>query len=659
MQIITQAEELDAVVDYFRNEADYFCFDVETIGEHRGDPWRNTVAWISVGDSQKTFVIPCGHPNGEVVEQIFPLRNSKDLEDRLARGLKPRKSDYSVDSKKAHTVFTEPPEQLDRTTVFGALKPIFFDDDLLKVGQNVGFDLGSVAKYLGDIPSGPYADTMIAAFLVDSSRSFGFGLKDLAKKYADMDISKGIGENVAEYAFSDVAQYSGLDVIATSKVWLNLRERIVSDKLERVFALEMDVVPVVTRMRLAGTPVDVEALESLKVRLSTDLEAIKADVYRMAGKKFNLNSTSEKQRLLYASKQEGGRALRPKSLTPGGRSKKRNKEALTISDYSVAADALEFYRDSDPLVARLLQYADYNKLLSTYVLPYTDDAPTDGRKKRSVVDSGVVHTELVQIGAATGRFSSRNPNLQNIPAPGTEYGKLIRNLFIAPPGHQMIVADYSQIEPRIIASTSKDPVMIGTYRDGGDIYTAIGEKMGVDRKAGKILVLSIAYGVGPDKISSQIGCTIPEATALLNEFDEQFPKVGWLKSQTIRKAISSGKRSNCAPYVCTITGRRRYLPELVSDVWYEQARAERQCFNTFIQGSAADIIKMAMVFAHRSIPVGSSLVLSIHDELVTIAPDHLVEETASAIRSAMEGIAFLKVPLVADLKVVDKWGMAK
>jgi DNA polymerase I-like protein with 3'-5' exonuclease and polymerase domains len=659
MKLVTTRSDLDEVVAYFQNDAEYMCFDVETLGDYRGDPWRNVVAWISLGDSKQTFVIPCGHPNGEFVEHIFPLKESEDLKARLARGLKPRKSDYSVSMKLAQTVFTEPPDQLDRTTVFGALKPLFFSD-ILKVGQNLSFDLGSVAKYLGDIPAPPYADTMIAAFLVDSSRSFGYGLQELTKRYTDMEIEKGVGKEIEKHTFTEVAKYSGLDVVATSKIWDALQPRLDAAELRTALELEMDVLPIVVRMRLRGADVDRAALEELQSRLATDSEKIRGNIYRIAKRKFNVNSTAEKQRILYSPKSEDGRGLKGSLLTPTGQERKRSGEPLRISDYAVSAEALEQFRGRDALVDELLNYALVNKLLSTYVTPYLPDpkAPENAPavKKNGLLDKGRVHTELVQIGAATGRFSSRNPNLQNIPAPHTEYGKQIRNLFIAPKGHQMIVADYSQIEPRIVAMLSHDPTMVSTYKDGGDIYTAVGERMGVDRKAGKVLVLSITYGVGPSKISQQIGCSEADARDLLDAFSDQFPKIIDLKNRVVR--IARDQRP--IPFVETMVGRRRYLPDLQSKDRYLAARAARQAFNTRIQGSAADVMKMAMVDASLLIPEAASLILSVHDEIVAVAPDDLVEETTEAIRAGMEDrFKTWRVPLVADVKVVKKWGDAK
>lgn len=659
MNIVTTQSALTELADHLLAQP-VVCFDVETMGDHRGDPWRNDVVWIALADATDTWVIPMGHPNGDFVESKFPLRDS--AKKRIEKGLPIRPIDYSTDPKKEVKVFTDPPAQLTRTEVFAALAPMFKSDAITKVGHNLAFDLGSVAKYLGEIPSGPYADTMVAAFLVDSSKSFGYGLKDVAKQYANIDMVKGVGAKIEDHSFEVVALYADLDARATMDVWTVLQDRIVTDNLTKVFTLEMDVLRVVTEMRLTGATIDTASLSALRDRLDADIEQAKGRIFRIAGEEFNINSTATKQRLLFGKKTEGGRGLEAKLLTPGGKAKKRKREPLTMADYSVSAEALEVYRSADPLVDALLEYSDLSKLQSTYVMPYMGGVVTrmvNGKMQQTtkvaLLDKGRLHTDFNQIGAATGRFSSRNPNLQNVPAPGSEYGKLIRNLFVAPSGHKLVVADYSQIEPRLIASFSKDPVMLETYRSGGDIYTAIGDTMGVDRKAGKVLVLSIAYGVGPDKISRQIDCSVDEAQALLDEFADKFKNITRLKSLTIRTA----RKKTPVPYVGTLAGRRRYLPDLDSPVWWQVAKAERQAFNTLIQGSAADVMKMAMVRAYQNIPDPADLILTVHDELVTTTPDDLADDTAEAIREAMEGITFLRVPLIADVKVVDKWGEAK
>jgi DNA polymerase-1 len=348
-------------------------------------------------------------------------------------------------------------------------------------------------------------------------------------------------------------------------------------------------------------------------------------------------------------------------LTPAGEKKEALGQELMYSDYSVSAEALEYYRGQDPLVSALLKYADLNKLSTTYVVPYLGGEvvrTVSGKEKRehkeSLLINGRIHCDFVQHGAETGRFSSRNPNLQNVPAPHTPHGKAIRNLFYAPEGYKLVVADYSQIEPRVIASMAKDPIMMNNYLNGKDIYTTVGETMGVDRKAGKVLVLSMAYGVGPAKIASQIGCSVTEARDLLSKFSSEFSSVA-----SYRLKLLEVSRRQKIPYVTTLLGRKRYLPDMLSRDQGLRASAERQAFNTRIQGSAADIIKLAMIRAYGRIPEGAKLLLTVHDELVTLAPNDKVDETVEAIREAMEDIKLLTVPLVADITVVERWGEAK
>jgi DNA polymerase-1 len=421
--------------------------------------------------------------------------------------------------------------------------------------------------------------------------------------------------------------------------------------------LEMDVLRVLCDMKLTGAPIDMQQLQILYDKLIIEIEEVKSNIYRIAGQPFNINSNNEKQYILYGPRSEGCRGLRPQLLT--GKGSKKEESELDYKDYSVSAEALEPYREKDELVNALLTYADLNKLLSTYVIPYLDGEVTKtvgGKSKVEVRDSmlvnGRIYGDFVQWGAETGRFSSRNPNLQNVPAPHTVHGRSIRNLFTATEGYKLVVADYSQIEPRVIAAMSEDPIMMKNYLDGGDIYTTVGNTMGVDRKAGKVLVLAMAYGVGPDKIARSIGCSVTEAKKLLTDFSDKFSSVSKYRAKVIGLSRNKG-------YITTIMGRRRYLPDLNSKQIGFRSSAERQAFNTRIQGTAADIIKLAMVRAHQMIPEGAKLILTVHDELVTLTPDALVDDTVKAIREAMEGIKLLPIPLVADITVVDKWGDAK
>ena len=664
MNIITTKEQLDELVAYYLTQ-DSFAYDLETVGPQRGVTVVNEVLWISLATNGRGDVIPLGHPNGEFEGEAFPLTPTGQK--RKEEGLSIRESDYSKDKRKAVTTYGPPPVQLFPAEVFEALNPLMFGTDRTLVGHNLVFDLTSIAKYYnGQVPTGPYFDTMIASFLYDNKNKNKCGLDDCLAREFGYHMVKGVGKEVEKYSFSTVAKYAYLDAKYTFMLYKNvLQKKLEEGQLNNVMKLEMSVLRVLCAMKLEGAPIDTVQLQILYDKLEIGIEKARADVYRIAGKVFNINSNPEKQELLFATKVDGGQGLKPKVLTDKGKKKDEEGKELDVSDYSVSGPALELYRNSNELVAALLDYADLNKLLTTYVIPYlggeitrTSNGKSKISQKESLLINGKIHCDFVQHGAETGRFSSRNPNLQNIPAPNKklspdrDHGTLIRNMFYAPEGYKLIVADYSQIEPRIIASMSKDPIMLENYLTGEDIYTTVGNTMGVDRKAGKVLVLAIAYGVGPDKISRQIGCTADEAKKLLNDFSAKFPSVSDYRNKVIGVARNKG-------YISTILKRRRYLPDINSKQTGFRASAERQAFNTRIQGSAADIIKLAMIRAHDMIPKEAKLLLTVHDELVTLTPDSLVDKTQEAIREAMEDIYLLDVPLIADIKVVQRWGDAK
>jgi DNA polymerase I-like protein with 3'-5' exonuclease and polymerase domains len=659
MDIITTEDQLTEMVEYYLTQ-DAFAFDVETVGDNRGLTPVNEVLWITFATHGRCDVVPMGHPNGQFVDEVFPLTGQGEA--RVAAGLTARASDYSRDKRKATKVFDAPPTQLSPEIVFKLIKPLMFSDKVLTIGHNLVFDLTSVAKYFdGEVPTGPYFDTMIASFIVDNRNKNKCGLDACLQREFGYEMVKGVGKEVEKYSFEEVAKYAYLDSKYTFLLWKALAPRIQADNLTTVMDLEMGVLEVLCSMKLTGAPIDVDALTALDAQLRIDIEDARAEIFKIAGRPFNINSNQEKQFLLYAPKKNGGRGIQPKTLTTAGQKRKGNKEELTYADYSVAAEALEQFRDADPLVNALLHYSDLNKLSTTYVVPYLGGEvvrTTGGKEKREHKDSllinGRIHCDFIQHGAETGRFSSRNPNLQNVPAPHTAHGKAIRNLFAAPKGYKLVVADYSQIEPRVIASLAEDPIMMKNYLEGGDIYTTVGNTMGVDRKAGKTLVLAMAYGVGPDKIARSIGCSTAEARELLSNFSEKFNAVN-----SYRVKLIGSVRNNKKHYVTTMMGRRRYLPDIASSDQFLKASAERQVFNTKIQGTAADLIKYAMIRAHNRIPEGAKLILTVHDELVTLTPEEKTEETIAAIREAMEGINSLKVPLVADIKLVDRWGEAK
>jgi DNA polymerase I-like protein with 3'-5' exonuclease and polymerase domains len=667
MNIITTKEALDEFVSAY-SKVEAFAFDVETIGEDRGNPVINDVCWISFATDGRVDVIPMGHPNGEFEAYTKPLL--LEGQRRVAAGKPLLESSYSKDRSKWVAVFGPPPEQLTPSEVFSAIHPLMFGPQL-KIAHNAKFDLKSVAKYYrGVVPSKPYFDTLMAGFIVNNLNRHNLNLAACVKRELGVEVEKGVGSNVAEYSFSVVAEYSAIDAKVTWDLYKVYAAKL-SDSLSRVWKLEMDCLAALCDMELTGALIDETELNLLSIRINRDKEFAEAKAYKIAGKAFSINSVPVKQQLLYAPQTPDGKPrIKPnpkfnQALTKKGLEARKLNYPIEPAHFSVSADALEIFRGQDDLVTALLEYQDLNKLMTTYVTPYTGGdvkRVLNGKskiiEKKSLLVKGRVHTNFKAHGAETGRFSSTEPNLQNIPSSG-EYGKLVRNLFVAPPGHKLVVADYSQIEPRVMASLCNDPILVANYRDGGDIYTTIGDTMGVDRKAGKVLVLAISYGVGPEKIASSIGCKVTEAKALLRNFEERFPTISQYKGRIVRLA----KQRRPIPYVETLIGRRRYIPDLLSRETGLLARAERQAFNTIIQGSAADIMKLAIIRAHSCFidEPDINVILTVHDELVTVCPEDRVKETEEAVRVSMEGIKLkeITIPLVADIHTVDKWGQAK
>ena len=666
MNVITTVEQLQEFVEYY-STVDAFAFDVETIGDDRLYPVINDVCWISFATEGRTDVIPMGHPNGELIGHDKPLLLAGQR--RVTDGKEVLDSHYSKDERKWIAKFDEAPPQLTPRQVFDAIEPLMFSDKL-KIAHNAKFDLKSIAKYYGGlVPNKPFFDTLTAQFIINNLNKNNLNLKDSVKRELHVEMEKGVGENVALHSFSSVATYSGIDAELTWKLYQALLPRIVGG-LTRVWKLEMDVLRALCDMELTGAYIDTQTLETLAEQISEDKENAKAKAFKIAGEAFAINSVPAKQKLLFAAEDSSKPRLTPNPkfknvLTPKGVDAQRSGQTITSAHFSVSAEALEYYRGKDELVDALLEYQDLNKLMTTYVTPYaggTVERETNGKKtsteRKSLLINGRAHTNFKSHGAETGRFSSSEPNLQNIPSSG-DYGKLIRNLFVAPPGHKLVVADYSQIEPRVIASFSDDTLLVDNYLEGKDIYTTIGDTMGVDRKAGKVLVLAISYGVGPDKIASSIGCSVSEARQLLRDFEAKFSSIAKYKGKIVRMAKQSGP----IPFVETLFGRRRYIPDLLQRDPGLLARAERQAFNTLIQGSAADIMKLALVRAHSCFidEPNINVILTVHDELVTITPEDRADEVAEAIRLSMEGIKLkeITVPLIADVKIVDKWGEAK
>lgn len=655
MALIDTTDQLfDMVEHYLRQDA--FTFDVETMGDHRDNPHIAPVVWISFATHDRSDVIPLAHPHGELVWEGPALLKSGER--KVAAGRDRESLPMSdLSRNKVDRTWEPAPRQIDRGTAFGILKPLF-RSDLTKVGHNVKFDLHAVRQYLGEYPEGPYYDTLIASWLTDVGlRKKGtLGLAQCVDKELGETLEKGVGKRIEDHAFSVVAKYSELDALYTWRLYqaLEAKYRGLPPAFARILDLEMQVLHPILQMEMSGVRIDTDVLHDFDKELRQDIDGLQGALWGLAGRRFNVRSNRDKQEILF-----GEMGIHPIHPVPGAAEK--DPADMTIYDWAVDHETLE-RNTKEPFVRLLMMYSAKAKLHGTYVLPYLGGetvAGEDGKAKyiTSRLRDGRLYGQFVQHGAESGRMSSREPNLQNVPS-RTDEGKRLREAFVADEGHKLIRADYSQIEPRIIASLSGDPTMIETYQNGGDVYQAVADRMSVTRQHGKTLVLAIAYGVGPAKISADIGCSINEARDLMDFFARKFPKIGQHKARTITRA----KRFK---YAETVWGRRRYLPRLTWSNPEERSQAERQAYNHTIQGTAADIMKAALVNIHaasnglESVP--ATILMTVHDEVVLTAPKAWASDVAAMVKSEMESVKpkEIVVPLVAEVVIVDNWGQAK
>lgn len=667
--VILTEHELKKEVEYFLKQK-AFVFDIESMDgaypETRGVPAHNRVVWISLATYGRTIVIPMGHPNGDVLLQ---RKHSK-------------KNPETGKMDQFPAIYNDPPKQMKPSTVFRILRPLFFSN-ILKIAHNAVTDFVSITKYYGEIPPGPVSDSIVCQWLLDENigqiddgpkRPMRKGLKDLIKWYYKVDYDKeGVGKCIELWPFSKVAVYAMLDAAYTWVLWLKLDQMLSLEALDAHRSLEERLTEVLFHMNLVGAPVDIEAIRELETQLTAKLEEIETRVYRAAGKIFNINSTKQKQEILYGFKKDGGQGLKPWKLTDGGKDKKYKKIPLTIYDYSTDKESLEEFPDNE-LCRTLLEYAEVAKLLSTYVLGYLGE---EGNAKRPCrIFEGRIHADLVQYGTVTSRFSCREPNLQNIPRPGTELGKAVRGLFRAPKGYKLVVADYAQIEYRVLAHYLGAGVLFDGFWAGVDAHKATASAMygvsidevdGTMRQDSKALGFGILFGAMENKIAATMGRSVEYAKDRIDDYEKTQPEVSAFK-----RAVWKAARSRDIPHVRTVTGFVRRVWDLTSPEKWKRLRAERQIFNSLIQGGAAGLIKMAMVRLYDALKEDwekfpdeadkISLVLSVHDELVLLAPEHRAEEAKAMLEEAMTGEEMqkmLKVPLQADAKIVDRWSEAK
>ncbi|MGQ6239790.1 DNA polymerase I [Serratia sp. IR-2025] len=543
----------------------------------------------------------------------------------------------------AHDYLDAPP-QLDRAYVLEALKPLLEDEKALKVGQNLKFDMSLLARY-GIEMRGIAYDTMLESYVLDSvgGRHDMDSLADryLGHKTITFEEIAGKGKNQLTFnqiALEQAAPYAGEDADVTLQLhlamWPQLKQ---SAELLTVFnEIEMPLLPVLSHIERTGVLIDPAILSAHSQELAKRLAELEAQAHELAEEPFNLASTKQLQAILYEKQK-----LPVLKKTPGG--------APSTNEEVLAELALDY-----PLPKVILEYRGLAKLKTTY----TDKLPLMINPV-----SGRVHTSYHQAVTATGRLSSSDPNLQNIPVRNEE-GRRIRQAFIAPEGYRIVAADYSQIELRIMAHLSQDEGLLKAFAEGKDIHRATASEVfgvpldkvtGEQRRSAKAINFGLIYGMSAFGLARQLGIPRGEAQRYMDLYFERYPGVLDYMERTRQQASEQG-------YVSTLDGRRLYLPDVRSSNAMRRKAAERAAINAPMQGTAADIIKRAMIevdawLQGQEKPLVRAI-MQVHDELVFEVHESVIEEASQRIRQLMEGSMTLAVPLKVDVGVGMNWDEA-
>jgi DNA polymerase-1 len=596
--------DLDALVERLEN-APAITFDVETTSI---DQMRADLVGIALTIAEgEGYYIPVGH---------------RDLSDR----------------------------QLPLDVVLDRLRPALTDPDIPKYGHNIKYDAMVMARH-GLKPAPLAFDTMIAEWLCDPA-SRNKGLKDLAWMRLNVEMTPiedliGSGAkqiSMAEVAAEAAAHYAAADADMTHRLVAPLRDEMQQKRIWDLFVeIEMPLVPVLADMEQAGVLIDTGLLERMSQELGERLAEIEGAIHDRVGYEFNINSTQQLSEALFKDLGLPTEGLRKTSS----------------GHYSTAASVLETLKDEHEVVRLILKQRELSKLKSTYL---------DALPQLVHPETGRVHTSFNQTGTVTGRISSSDPNLQNIPI-RTELGRRVRDAFIAGPGNVLIGADYSQIELRVLAHISGDPGLLQAFREGQDIHASTAAVVyGVpieqvtlgQRNFAKRVNFGLLYGMSAFRLARESDLTLSEAESFVSAYFERFPNVRGYFEETKRKAAEDG-------YVETLLKRRRYFSVLQSrdtsrTTQMSRRAAEREAINMPIQGTAADIIKIAMTRLHAALRergLRGQMILQVHDELVLEAPEDEAELTARLVSEVMEDAYPLDVPLRVDTHVGRNWGELK
>ena len=523
--------------------------------------------------------------------------------------------------------------QLDPALVMGRLRPFLEAQDLPKIGHNIKYDYSVIRQNWGIGLGGQLIDTMIAAYLVEPTRR-SYKLDDLCLDIGIMltSFAAVVQGNTREDAFASVEieaarDYSCEDVYGALRLWQEFSLGLQKLELSALFfEVEIPLIPILAEMELAGICVSTQVLDELSVEFKGKLLLLEQDIYRLAGREFNIQSPRQLCEILFDELQ-----------LPYGRK--------TKTGYSTDMKVLEKLALTHELPAKITSYRNLAKLQSTYV-----------EKLRELIDpvSGRVHTSFNQTVTATGRLSSSNPNLQNIPI-RSEEGNRIRQAFVPADGLVFLSADYSQIDLRVLAHYSQDAVLLQAFRSGGDIHARTAAQLfaispflltSEMRRVAKTINFGIVYGMSSFGLAAQLNISRKEAQAFIDRYFQLYGGVKQFMEAIVEKARVDG-------FVTTLLHRRRILLEINSKNKTEREFAERTAINTPIQGTAADIMKLAMIKVTKALTkegLGARLLLQIHDELVFELLEAELEETKKIVRLAMEEALTLDVPLVVNFE---------
>ncbi|MCF7946002.1 MAG: DNA polymerase I [Spirochaetia bacterium] len=516
------------------------------------------------------------------------------------------------------------------------VKKVLEDPAVRIIGQNFSYDY-KVLKRWGVEPANLYFDTMIAAWLLDAT-SNTFSMDALAEHYLDYKTIKYKDTVEKGQLFPDVeigkaGKYAAEDADITYRLYV-IFARLIKDRgLEEVFySLEMPLAILLARMELRGIRLQKDELDQYKRELDTDLNEIEHRIYALCGREFNINSTKQLQEVLFKE-----RGLKPIKKTKTG--------------YSTDTSVLELLASEDEVPDMILRHRTLSKLRNTYVaaLPELIDKHT-----------GRIHTSFTQTGTATGRLSSRNPNLQNIPI-RTEEGRRIRKAFVPSAGCEFISADYSQIELVILAHLADDPGLKEAFLSGEDVHRHTGSLIfqlapedvtSEQRRIAKTINFGVMYGMSAFRLSRELGIPRKQAEAFIESYFSRYTGIRKFIDSTVQEAENTGR-------VRTLLGHERIIPGISSSSKTEKAGAERIAVNTPIQGTAADIMKLAMLKVDKKLTekgFRAAILLQIHDELLLEVPHEEIDEVKALVKNEMEQIVSLSVPLRVSVEVGKSWG---